>query len=57
MNSFDPVSGKFKAYVNNPSNPNSLTDNRVYSIIEDSGGIIWIGTYAGGLNRLDKKQN
>ncbi|MFN3694446.1 MAG: SpoIIE family protein phosphatase, partial [Ignavibacterium sp.] len=26
----------------------------VYSILEDKEGIIWIGTYGGGLNRLDK---
>ena len=27
------------------------------AIVEDSSGIIWIGTYGGGLNRWDKKTN
>jgi len=36
-----------KHYVNNPNNPNSLIGNDVNSIIQDSKGIIWIGTKDG----------
>ncbi|MGC8893035.1 MAG: two-component regulator propeller domain-containing protein [Candidatus Saccharicenans sp.] len=30
-----------------------LTSNRIFSIVEDSDGTLWIGTYDGGLNHLD----
>ncbi len=38
-------------------NINSLSNNAVTAILEDSSGIIWIGTYGGGLNRWDRKTN
>ena len=42
----------------NPRNTNSLSDNAVNAILEDNNpDIIWIGTKAGGLNRLNKKTN
>lgn len=44
---------KFKRYVHNPKNPSSLSDNRVYCMHEDREGIIWVGTYGGGLNAFD----
>ena len=42
----------FNSYKHDPSDTNSLSDNRVYSILEDHYGILWIGTLDGGLNRL-----
>ena len=42
---------------NDPTDINSLSSNEVTSIVEDSSGIIWIGTYTGGLNRWDKRTN
>jgi ligand-binding sensor domain-containing protein/anti-sigma regulatory factor (Ser/Thr protein kinase) len=44
---------KFKRFINDPKNPFSLSDNRVYNIHEGREGIIWIGTYGGGLNAFD----
>lgn len=46
--------GETSHYLNDPSDPNSLSDNRVYSLAEDQKGNMWIGTYGGGLNRLDR---
>ncbi len=40
-----------------PNNANSLSNNQVTAIVEDSAGIVWIGTYGGGLNRWDKRTN
>ncbi|MEL6822213.1 MAG: two-component regulator propeller domain-containing protein, partial [Calditrichota bacterium] len=40
-------------FQHNANNPNSLSSNYVLTIKEDSKGIIWIGTYLGGLNRYD----
>jgi len=34
------------------ANPNSISHNSVYSILEDKNGRIWVGTYGGGLNLL-----
>ena len=50
-------SGKpdFKVFKNIPSDPLSISDNRVYSILKDSKGNFWIGTYGGGLNKLNEK--
>ena len=46
-------------YQHQPDNPNSLSSNRAFSIHEDRSvpqGGIWIGTWGGGLNRFDPKQ-
>jgi ligand-binding sensor domain-containing protein/anti-sigma regulatory factor (Ser/Thr protein kinase) len=43
----------FSKYVNDPDDPNSLSDNRVYSILRTIDGTIWAGTFGGGLNKLD----
>ena len=44
-------------YRNDPLNPNSLGGNIVISIFEDKKGIIWIGTYYGGLCLFDPVKN
>lgn len=43
----------FKTYRHNPSDANSISSDVVLSIWEEPTGDIWIGTYGGGLNRLD----
>ncbi|MBN1637838.1 MAG: hypothetical protein JW866_02650 [Ignavibacteriales bacterium] len=45
---------KFKNYQHNPNDSNSLSDNRVYKIYEDKEGILWIGTFGGGLNKFNR---
>jgi len=47
---------EFKTYRKNPSNPNSLSDDRVYTILKDSKENFWIGTYGGGLNKFDEQK-
>lgn len=44
---------KFKHFISDSSDENSLSDNRVYKIVKDSRGILWVGTFGGGLNKLD----
>lgn len=52
LNHFDPVSGDITAYLNNPGEPQSLSNNFVLCLHESpKTGDIWIGTN-GGLNRL-----
>lgn len=45
---------RFERFAVNPNDPFSISDNRVYTIYEDSEGIMWIGTFGGGLNKFDK---
>jgi signal transduction histidine kinase/ligand-binding sensor domain-containing protein/DNA-binding response OmpR family regulator len=37
------------------SSVNSLSNNYVTSMIQDRDGLVWIGTFGGGLNRFDPK--
>ena len=57
MESEDNLSGKvkFKRYLHDPDNPNSLSHNWVISIVEDYRGRIWASTHGGGLNRLNRE--
>jgi signal transduction histidine kinase/ligand-binding sensor domain-containing protein/CheY-like chemotaxis protein len=41
---------KFYQYENEADNESSLSSNIVYSLLQDSEGRIWIGSYEGGLN-------
>ena len=49
----DRESGEITRYRHEPSDPNSISDNRVMSLMLDKQGLLWIGTMTGGLNRLD----
>jgi ligand-binding sensor domain-containing protein len=41
-------------YRHDPENPDSLSDSDIQDIHEDSAGVLWVGTFNGGLNRLDR---
>lgn|GEM_PF-858546 len=44
-------------YKNNPSNPKSLNNDNVTCLLEDSKGSIWVGTFRGGLNILNRDKD
>ena len=44
---------QFKHYKNEVGVPNCLSNNSVISLHKDKNGILWIGTFGGGLNRFD----
>ncbi len=50
--SLDPALADFSALTHDPANPNSLSENGVWSILQSPDGLIWLGTQ-GGLNRYD----
>ena len=52
LHRFDPRTGKFKIYEHRPDNPDSLSDNRINSVLIDHGGTMWIGTQD-GLDKFD----
>ena len=51
----DPDTGLFSHYLSQPGDPNSLSNNSILALAEDSRGWIWIGTH-GGLNLFDKEK-
>ncbi len=46
------TTGEKKTFKNDPKNPGSLSDDRVYSVYGDRSGTIWVGT-RGGLDKFD----
>ncbi|UZR98320.1 sensor histidine kinase [Chondrinema litorale] len=52
---YDYDTKAYKHYLHNPDDPNSLSHNRVRSIIKGKDGKMWIGTLGGGLNLFDPK--
>jgi len=50
---FNRDSQSVTQYANDPLNPNSIPDNRIFSLILRKDGSIWIGTQNRGLCRLD----
>ncbi len=51
LNCFDGY--EFEIFRHNPENRNSITDNSVWAILEDSDYKIWAGTKGGALNKYD----
>ena len=55
LNKYDGY--EFKVYRNNPGNSNSLAYNQITFLYEDKEGILWLGTFYGGLDRYDPIKN
>lgn len=43
---------RLKRFLTEPGNPNSISHNTIYSILQDSKERIWVGTFGGGLNEV-----
>lgn len=46
---------KFVIYRHNPADKNSLADNYVFAVFEDSKGRFWVGTGSKGLDLFDRE--
>jgi serine phosphatase RsbU (regulator of sigma subunit)/streptogramin lyase len=58
LDKFDPTTQRFVHYRHNPAELESLSNDNILSIFEfpaDSGNVLWVGTFGGGLNRLDTR--
>ena len=53
LDQFDPKTGKAKHFTTKTDNPHSISGNDLMSLWGDSSGMLWIGTWAYGLNRMD----
>ena len=54
LDRFDPNTNTFTHFNSDPGDPQSLSNDFVAALEEDSKGNLWIATY-GGLNRLDRQ--
>ncbi len=54
LNKLNKKTGTFTRYMHDEKDPNSLIDNRVRAIFEDSRGNFWIGTAGDGLHTMDR---
>lgn len=54
LNRLDQKTGKFIRYRHNPKDQQSLADNRVRVLFEDSRGTFWVGTAGDGLHTMDR---
>ncbi len=46
---------QFKTFRHDPENPNSLSHNNTFALIQTRDGLIWVGTDPGGLNVYNPK--
>lgn len=53
LNRLDTKTGKVTVWVHDAANPKSLSNDAVTTIAQTPDGILWLGTYGGGLNRFD----
>ena len=51
------LNNKFDLISRESYGPISLNDDTVWSIFEDDNGIIYVGTFRGGINIIDKRKN
>ena len=53
---FNPKTNITTRYGHEASNPMSLRSNRIYSLLLDSSNVLWIGTWHGGVSKVDLKK-
>jgi len=53
LNNNQNPSEVFSCYMNDASDPYSISNNLVSVIVEDNDGYLWLGTVGGGLNKFD----
>lgn len=55
LNILDIPTQTFRHFTNRNNDPQSISDDAVYSIFEDKEGGIWLGTYFGGANYFHRQ--
>lgn len=52
LNRLDPASGIIQAYRHDPEDDRSLTSDSIMSLLLENDGILWVGTWGGGVCEL-----
>jgi ligand-binding sensor domain-containing protein/signal transduction histidine kinase len=55
LNRYNYEKGTFTRFMHDPNDSNTLIDNKVRAIMEDSRGNFWVGTKGDGLHTMDRK--
>ncbi len=55
LNKFDPFTEIFTRFYHNANNPQSICHNDIRCLLDDGNGHIWIGTWGGGVSKLNKE--
>ncbi len=53
LNHMDLDSGAVRRFSHDADRPDSLSADGITSLLKDRAGSLWVGTFVGGLNRLD----
>jgi signal transduction histidine kinase/ligand-binding sensor domain-containing protein/CheY-like chemotaxis protein/AraC-like DNA-binding protein len=53
LNPTSKTRNSYKAtrYLQNTADSNSLSSNMIYALLEDKAGLMWVGTFGGGINQ------
>src|SRR5690606_10664076 len=57
LNLFDRRKGRFKRFMHEDSNVQSISSNYVWRVFEDSKGNLWVATSYGGLNLFNPQKS
>jgi len=49
---YHPGLDRYRHLKNDPDNPDSISGNRIWSVISDRRGALWAGTFSNGLNHI-----
>lgn len=52
LNRIDPAEQSISQLFHDPARPSSIGDNMVYSLLSDSRGDLWMGTFTNGITRM-----
>ena len=55
LNKYNHDKNNFTQYIHDPQDPNSLINNYVRAIFEDSRGTFWVGTGGDGLHTMNRE--
>jgi len=55
LNRYDGAS--IKVYRHDPDDPQSLSHNYIRALAVDQSGVLWLGTWGGGLNQYDREKD
>jgi len=56
LSRFNPASKPFQTWTHDERDPATISSDAVSSIVAADDDVLWIGTFGGGLNRLDRKR-
>ena len=56
LHTFDPIKNAFQSFSQEGIAEDQLSDQNIQHILVDTAGFVWIGTFLGGLNKLNVHQ-